>query len=71
MTHECNKESDIDEIKSDIKQILNCLNGNGKFGLVHRVTMNRWGIVAVFLITLAGIFHVPLGEIITTALRSA
>ncbi len=35
--HQCNKESDINEIKNDVKAILKVLNGNGVIGLCAKV----------------------------------
>ena len=64
MTHECNKEQDIDEIKRDIKEILTAVNGNGKFGLVHNVRLNRYGLYLLCLLVLAGIFQIPIGDIL-------
>lgn len=63
MEHYCNKESDINEIKSDVKQILKILNGNGTIGMcgkveilwqkLDRIQVILWGTVGVVISKLA------------------
>ena len=43
MRHECNKESEITEMHTDIKWIKKALEGNGKKGLVEQVNDNTTG----------------------------
>ena len=45
--HKCNKESEIDEIKNGIKEILKLLNGNGKIGICAKIQIVWVGLTIV------------------------
>jgi len=51
---ECNKEKEIDEIKSGVKEILKLLNGNGKIGICAKIQI-LWVGMAITCTTLATI----------------
>ena len=46
--------TDIEEIKKDVKSILEMLNGNGKLGLCAKVTI-LWGVGVFLVISVAGL----------------
>ncbi len=46
--------TDIEEIKGDVKSILEILNGNGKLGICAKVTV-LWCVSLFLLISVAGL----------------
>ena len=52
--HKCDKEKEITEIQSGVKEILKLLNGNGKIGICAKVNI-MWGTTALMVVTIVGL----------------
>ena len=63
MTHQCNKENDIEEIKKDVKSILKHMNGNGKVGMCAKVEL-MWKRMGFLTISVAGVILSLIGRMI-------